>query len=362
MPKLFIVPIEPIPLRYSCDWFKWFKNAGDCLAGFDQIEFIIPNSTPSKIENGEFLDVIYTNIYKNAQLTELLHLIKLKAIQDNDIIFFMDYWFPGVESLFYIRDALGINFKITGMLHAGTWDKHDYLYHCGMREWGKYVEAAWLFKADKLYVATEFHKELIIENHMDSEHVFGHEYELLKKIKVTGFPIQQPNARIFDPRLRDKSIVFPHRLAPEKQPECFDTLKHVCIKHTHFHPYTFIKTMETIDSSESKTEYYECLGRARFAISFALQETWGIAMQESVLCGAYPIVPDTLAYSELYPKEFKYTPQDSDVDTAYTIKNMIINIDNHPSKYQPILKALQHSILLKGSNAIPNIMGDLLCL
>lgn len=47
------------------------------------------------------------------------------------------------------------------------------------------------------------------------------------------------------------------------------------------------------------------LQRARFAISFADQETLGISMYEAACAGACPIVPNRLSYTEMYNFTFK---------------------------------------------------------
>ena len=63
----------------------------------------------------------------------------------------------------------------------------------------------------------------------------------------------------------------------------------------------------------SKQQYHELLQRARFAVSFADQETLGISMYESACAGACPIVPNRLSYVEMYDYMFK---QADSVDSA----------------------------------------------
>jgi hypothetical protein len=47
------------------------------------------------------------------------------------------------------------------------------------------------------------------------------------------------------------------------------------------------------------------LQRAKFAVSFADQETLGISMYEAACAGACPIVPNRLSYNEMYSPMFK---------------------------------------------------------
>ncbi len=53
---------------------------------------------------------------------------------------------------------------------------------------------------------------------------------------------------------------------------------------------------------ESRDEYLSVLQECDIAVSTAIHEFFGIGMAEAVASGAYPLVPDTLAYPELLNK------------------------------------------------------------
>lgn len=92
-------------------------------------------------------------------------------------------------------------------------------------------------------------------------------------------------------------IVFPHRISPEKHPEMFDELA------ASMPDWNCIKTIEV---AKDKKEYYSLLRRAKYSVSFADQETFGISMVESFNCGCIPIVPNRLSYKEMFSPEFRY--------------------------------------------------------
>ena len=92
----------------------------------------------------------------------------------------------------------------------------------------------------------------------------------------------------------------------------------------------------------------------------ALQETWGIAMIESVLSGCIPIVPDRLSYSELYPALFKY-PDVNGVQAISAIENKLEQLTQikktNPGLLEDTLNNLQEVFLALGTVAIPTIFN-----
>jgi glycosyltransferase involved in cell wall biosynthesis len=63
---------------------------------------------------------------------------------------------------------------------------------------------------------------------------------------------------------------------------------------------------------ESREEYWRILSGADVALSTARHEFQGLAVLEACAAGATPLVPDALAYRELFPEEWRYR-NDSDL-------------------------------------------------
>lgn len=61
-----------------------------------------------------------------------------------------------------------------------------------------------------------------------------------------------------------------------------------------------------IGQPDGRHAYAELLASSDIAVSTALNEFFGLAMIEACYCGAYPLVPDRLAYTELYDAGFRY--------------------------------------------------------
>ena len=327
--KVINVPIEPLEQRYSADWIRWFDNEFT-KAG---IEFttIIPKPLTDRIERGSFLDISGTNYFKAIQIASISNMFFNNEIKDGDIIFFHDVWNPGIESVAYMRDGLGIDVKIVGCIFAGTYDPYDFLTQKGMGYWGKHAEESWFRILDQIYCATSFHKRLIMQTRDIDPN----------KLIVTGHPIYPfPLKRIE----KEKLIVFPHRLDPEKNPFLFDTLKVTVESHTK--NWSFIKTKEVCNT---KREYFDMLQRARISVSYADQETLGFAMIESVFAGCLPLVPNSLSYAELYLPLFKYGTFEESIDRIHLM------IDK-PSEYEDALEQQKQFFIRYGEHAIENMI------
>ena len=340
MSKIINVPIEPLEERYSQQWAKWWPRE------FNKLNLTY-HSVPGKtltdtIEQGAFLDVIGTNYYKASQLQYIMSILYNGKVKPGDTFLFHDLWFPGLEMLAYVRDAMKLDFKITGILHAGTYDPHDFLSKAGMGFWGKLQEETWFRFVDQIYVATEFHKSLIMRDRA----VTG------RRIKVTGLPIfpEFDLGRLQEPEAFSKKdwCVFPHRLDAEKNPEYFDKLA-IEINSGISPGYRFFKTK---DHWTNKGDYFRQLLQSKVAVSFADQETWGIAMQEAVFAGCIPLVPNRLSYQEMYLPEFRY---DHHKQCEELCREYLLNYNN-PTVQALLLK--QKAMLREaGSLAIPNIVN-----
>lgn len=286
--KIWNVPIEPYEERYTAQWYKWIPDGMKEL-GLDY-EIIDGTQLTKTIETGQVLDVYGTHYYKYYQLMVITKLIRNGRIEDDDILFFHDLWFPGIEGLQYIRDMTGKKFKIYGILHAGTWDENDFTYKNGMRSWGRYIEQGWLRFFDKVFLGSEYHKKIIEDN------TEGITAELI----VTGLFFEQTDVvkRI---EVKENIIVFPHRLDPEKRPDLFLRLGSIMSEE-----YPNWKWIRSKDCCQTKEAYYRLLSQSKIAISFAEQETFGYAMLEAIANGCISIVPDELSYGTMEIYHSKY--------------------------------------------------------
>lgn len=336
---IIYLPLEPLEERYTANWYHYFED----YFSKHRIShlWIDGKSCYDKIKRGSFLDVAGTHVWKFNQLQKVSELMFEDQIRDGDTIFLADIWFPGLEALSYFRDGLKKDIKIVGCIFAGTYDEYDFTAKTGMSYWGEDLENSWFKILDKIFVATEFHKRLILSKRKCDP----------KKLIVTGHPIF-PETKTVKFREKENIVVFPHRLDSEKNPQLFETLEEEIRFAGGGKGWKFIRTK---DICNTKQEYYDLLRKAKIAVSFADQETLGFAMIEATFAGCIPVVPDTLSYKELYHPVFKYTGFGEAINKVF---NFIENGDEN--WYQYALDRNSVELMAHGANAIPNMMKEIL--
>jgi len=142
-------------------------------------------------------------------------------------------------------------------------------------------------------------------------HITGWKPEYDKKIVRTGWPMEYMDETLTMYKNMPKRdlILFPHRIAPEKQVEIFRDLKQ------YLPQYEFVVCQ---DQQLTKNEYHNLLGEAKMVFSANLQETLGISWYEGAIVDAIPMIPDRLSYTEMGFDQFKYPSKWTESFTAYT--------------------------------------------
>jgi hypothetical protein len=289
--KIFLVDIESVPTRYTCEWKTHVPKLLED-AGFEVVVVEGDLNIPEAATPGAFLNFGGTNMYKSTQVHKLAELFTHGHIQPGDHIIFTDAWHPGIINVKYMSELLNIPVVTHGLWHAGSYDPNDFLGRLvGDKPWIRHAEQAMIAAYDHNWIATVAHYKLMSKTYYISRD---------RSFDKTGWPMEYTYDMIA-PRLwsqKENIIVFPHRIAPEKRLDLFQELAaRPELKH-----YQFCVAMEM---NLNKQEYHELLQRARFAVSFADQETLGISMYESACAGACPIVPNRLSYTEMYDPMFK---------------------------------------------------------
>ena len=313
MANVFLVDLEAVETRYTAQWKNHLPNL--LTKKGHNVQIISgPEDIPSATTPGAFLNFGGTNIYKSRQVEQISRLFCSGAVKPNDHFLFTDAWHPGIINLKYMSELLQIPVKIHALWHAGSYDPQDFLGRLiGNTPWVRHAEKSFFWSIDYNYFATKFHIEMFMENLLGIDFRTGAmRYMQDGKIIKTGWPMEYMDNTLTTYKGMPKRnlILFPHRIAPEKQVEIFRDLA------THLPQYEFIVCQ---DQQLTKNEYHNLLGEAKLIFSANLQETLGISCYEGLIVDAIPMVPDRLSYREMYFETFKYPSKWTESFEAYEI-------------------------------------------
>lgn len=313
---VFLIDLESVETRYTSQW-KTHVPALLRKAGHNVQVISGPTDIPSATTPGAFLNFGGTNIYKSAQVEQMGRLFCSGSVHPGDHFIFTDAWHPGIINLKYMSELLQIPVKIHALWHAGSYDPQDFLGRLiGNAPWVRHSEKAFFEAIDHNYFATDFHIDIFLHNLLDLgrfidkdvvDNMFASD-----KIVRSGWPMEymQDTLLAYKNMPKRNLILFPHRIAPEKQVEIFRDLKE------HLPQYEFVVCQ---DQQLTKNEYHNLLGEAKLVFSANLQETLGISWYEGCVVDAIPVVPDRLSYSEMAYDTFKYPSKWTESFEAYEV-------------------------------------------
>jgi glycosyltransferase involved in cell wall biosynthesis len=260
------------------------------------------------------------------------------AVHAGDHFIFTDAWHPGIINLKYMSELLQIPVTIHALWHAGSYDPQDFLGRLiGDAPWVRHSEKAFFHAIDHNYFATQFHIDMFLNNLLDEDITDSRQrYLPTKKIVRSGWPMDYMQDTLLEYKNMPKRdlILFPHRIAPEKQVEIFRDLKE------QLPQYEFVVCQ---DQQLTKNEYHNLLGEAKIVFSANLQETLGISWYEGAIVDAIPMVPDRLSYSEMAFDTFKYPSKWTESFEAYKVyrPDICAKIIQYMDNYQQMVPSIR---------------------
>jgi glycosyltransferase involved in cell wall biosynthesis len=339
MAKVFLVDLEAVETRYTGEW-KTHLPALLRKRGHDVQVIAGPEDIPRATTPGAFLNFGGTNIYKSSQVEQISRLFCAGRISAGDHFIFTDAWHPGIINLKYMSELLGIPVVTHGLWHAGSYDPQDFLGRLvGDRPWVRHAEQSFFHAFDHNYFATDFHIKMFGKNLLGANMGTMYAYKESNKIVQSGWPMEYMTDTLLMYKNMPKRdlILFPHRIAPEKQVEIFRDLKE------HLPQYEFVVCQ---DQQLTKNEYHNLLGEAKLVFSANLQETLGISWYEGAVVDAIPMVPDRLSYSEMAFDTFKYPSEWTETFEAYTKHRPLVcdKIIQYMDNYEKFLPNLNKQV------------------
>jgi hypothetical protein len=355
MSRIFLVDLEAVETRYTGEWKRHVPTLLR-KAGHNVQVISGPEDIPSATTPGAFLNFGGTNIYKSAQVEQMGRLFCNGAVHAGDHFIFTDAWHPGIINLKYMSELLGIPITTHGLWHAGSYDPQDFLGRLvGDKPWVRHAEKSFYEAFDHNYFATQFHINMFCENLLGRKSDIT-TYFAKDKIVRTGWPMEYMHDTLLQYKGMEKKdlILFPHRIAPEKQVEIFRDLKE------HLPKYEFIVCQ---DQQLTKNEYHNLLGEAKMVFSANLQETLGISWYEGLMVDAIPLVPDRLSYTEMALDTFKYPSEWTEDFNAYVkhrpelCERIVELMDNYKSNMPAMHKQTEvlHEQFFSANGLLNNI-------
>jgi glycosyltransferase involved in cell wall biosynthesis len=336
MARVFLVDLEAVETRYTGQWKTHFpallRKEGhnvQVLSG--------PTDIPAATTPGAFLNFGGTNIYKSSQVEQISRLFCSGSIHAGDHFIFTDAWHPGIINLKYMSELLGIPVVTHGLWHAGSYDPQDFLGRLvGDKPWVRHAEKSFFHAFDHNYFATDFHIKMFTHNLLGYTPAVHGETD---KIVRSGWPMEymKDTLSMYKGMPKKNIILFPHRIAPEKQVEIFRDLKE------QLPQYEFVICQER---QLTKNEYHNMLGEAKLVFSANLQETLGISWYEGAVVDTIPMVPDRLSYSEMSFEEFKYPSEWTESFEAYQThrSSVVERIIDYMENYEKFLPRLNKQV------------------
>ena len=354
MTNIFIMALEPLDTRYTGQWFhglpKLIQETAKAEGKVVCVHNIAGDQTSIEPTKGAFLDFFATNIWKNSQVNRLVEFFQKGLVKAGDKVLFTDAWHTGVIQVRYMSELMGIPVEIHSMWHAGSYDPQDFLGRLIQdKEWTYNSERA-MFQASHFnYFATKFHIGLFLNalfpgkaQLWSSSGDASRRYDTPvvqpygNKIVRSG----QPHVALiealspFKDMPKERLVLFPHRIAPEKQVEIFRDLA-TAMPETKF--------VVCQDQKLTKDEYHDLLGRSMMVFSANLQETLGISAMEGVLVDSIPCLPDRLSYSEMYGDQFLYPSKWTESWEDYQANKhlLIARMNAMLDSYQPHMQVME---------------------
>lgn len=338
MSKIYLIDLESVPTRYTCEWKEHFPNILK-QTGLDVHVIDGPTDIPSATTPGAFLNFGGTNVYKARQVEQMGRLFCEGRVKEGDHFVFADAWHPGIINLKYMSELLGIKIVIHALWHAGSYDPADFLGRLiGDTPWVRNAEASFFHAVDHNYFASDFHIDMFCQNLFDADTRDITEFNPGKIVR-SGWPMDymEDMFTMYKNMPKRDLILFPHRIAPEKQVEIFRDLKE------QLPQYEFVVCQE---QNLTKNEYHNLLGEAKLVFSANLQETLGISWYEGALVGAIPMVPDRLSYSEMALPIFKYPSEWTENFQSYSTNrtNLVSSITDYIENYEKFVPDLNKQV------------------
>jgi glycosyltransferase involved in cell wall biosynthesis len=308
---LYYCPLELYEERYTIQWCapktgwlerNWIKHQ----IPYKRIDSPWGVAIQEDIKTGIVLDVERRTQHSFSQINQIISLAVNGEISNKDIIYFDDFWHPGIEALPYTFHLLNIKPKMFAFCHAQSVDEFDFTHP--MRNWMRHFEKGIGRILTGIFVNSSILKKLLSGAGIapsNNIHVIGHifcEEEVRERMPKT-----QPT--------RENNIIFSSRWDDEKNPTFFLQVAHKVLKARKDIKFIICTSQKKLRSNNknnllllqklmniypdniilreglTKEEYYEELTKAKIQMNTSSQDFVSIVLLEASVAGCHPLYP-----------------------------------------------------------------------
>lgn len=305
---IHLLPQLPCNNRYTEDWAGMWSRE---LINLGMQCEVFGHNLPTEVTRF-FTDPDYALRYECDQIRALSQRDYL------DTIFCLDIDFPGLLSAAIPVLKLGHpKLKCFGYLHAGSWNNGD-IFSGTLGK--KHLERAMFDIFDRVFVATEYHKQNI-------ERYLGGSPDTLE---VVGFPFYRKDVEYYAKPLpfEEKSGIIVVGRGEQSNKDLLDTVTKK------------LGTEVSVIEATSRAGYFYQLNKAKVVLSLKTEETFGISQLEAYVLGGIPLSPNAYSYPEVIGDErLLYNDKNDLIDKlAYllSLKENLFQIDIE--KYEHVIE------------------------
>ncbi len=312
--RIIYVPLEPYKERYtyqlSAPKIGWLeRNWINFKIDYIRIE---GQSLTNTIQFGSVLDACGRGYWACFQIAKLLEMLNKKEITEEDVIYFDDFWHPGISALPYAFHLLNIKPKMYAMLHAQSIDIYDFTY--SMRHWMRHFEIGIGKILDGIFVTSTCLKDLCLYAGIGNSDT----------VHITGLPYnsEEVKERFTANIQRKKQVIYSSRWDKEKCPDFFLKVVEYCLQRRRDIIFVITTSSKKLRSNSfilldslnraleqypknlilqeglSKEEYYRNLLESKIQINTANQDFVSWTLLEATTAGCRPLYPYYLSFPE----------------------------------------------------------------
>ena len=310
---LFYLPLEPYIERSSFfmsspgGWFEEHAAALGYFGGKGNFVRVEPSdeckrSHSGTIKSGVVLDAPNRAAWAASQASNLCLMVARGEVKDGDMVFFEDFWHPGMEGFFYACRLAGIKPVTGAFCFAQTLDEFDFI--TPLREFVAPIEDGYAAGLGHIFFASDVIRGRALARNWGVEKC--HTVGLPFHSSLLDYQLSEmsPGEKITWNGPKNDRVIFTSRFDESKNPEFFlkvvaampDTqFDLTCPRQSEISRLrkltAHLPNLRILDTSQSKLDYYRALAQSSVQFNCARQDWVSWTLIESCMAGCIPVFP-----------------------------------------------------------------------